>query len=293
MKKKTNPKTNYQTKSTQPLIPRPPLVLKGILGARGVQHKWLWRDHFHSCPAVWGTVPGPPTLQLSDSEVPCWHQLWAVPLCHATLPLPPSPTPNRSFGKRKKKPAGVPAPLSPFPPRSHVTGVRGARPTEPGQLWKLTASLSSPAMRKLSGAQACPPLPWHGGRTPAQAGPSLGLHGPLPSPLPGPLPGPSALSLLSAHAPRAGKHQGWSLIFILPANAGEGPAGRVRRDVCPLHGLANARGPAGFPDDDRQEQCVRETEWGRSRPGPSFPMDCKLEAECIILACHAFHVPGP
>lgn len=51
-----------------------------------------------------GPNPLPSPLQLTNSKVPSWHQLWAVSFvsCNPSSFLPP-PMPNRSFGKGKKE----------------------------------------------------------------------------------------------------------------------------------------------------------------------------------------------
>lgn len=143
-------------KNPNPKPPKPPVVHS----SRCALHSFLTVCRANGFERVIFTpLPGsgasPRPLQLSHSKVPSWHQLRAVSfvLCNPFCP-PPAPMPRRSFGKRQKE------------KKKNLTGFQrfsclfsqascylneglSADWTSCVRLFKLTAPLSSPAMRKL------------------------------------------------------------------------------------------------------------------------------------------------
>lgn len=140
-------------------------------------------------------------------------------LCHATLllsSLPPCPIGALA---KERKPVWVGSSSCVFfffpPPRSQVTWMSySAYWTFCVQLFKLKASLSSPAMRKLPGGVGAGvlPLPWHGGGTMVLLRLAWEVQDCSASDHAGAGPG-TAGPRLSAHAPRSWKHPPCGMII--------------------------------------------------------------------------------
>lgn len=117
-------------------------------------------------------LPPPPQCSILRYQVGISSEQYL--LCHATLSLSTLPTmPNRSFGKRKKKPDWVPALLLPFSPRSQVTSVRRLScwlNLLCSAFWADSFPFFSCHEKAFPGLKCVPsPLPWRCNRAPAQA----------------------------------------------------------------------------------------------------------------------------